>query len=38
MPKTLLAAAGLRPTARAEEINVAGYAALARALAKREQS
>lgn len=32
----LLAAAGLRPTARAEEIDVAGFAALARALAARE--
>ena len=32
----LLTTAGLRPTARAEEIDVAGFAALARALAARE--
>ena len=31
----LLATAGLRPTARAEEIDVTGFAALARALAER---
>ncbi len=33
----LLAATGLPPTARAEEIDVAGFAALARALVAREQ-
>ncbi|MEI8396773.1 MAG: 16S rRNA (adenine(1518)-N(6)/adenine(1519)-N(6))-dimethyltransferase RsmA [Rhodospirillaceae bacterium] len=34
-PESLLAEAELPPTARAEEINVAGFAALARALARR---
>jgi len=33
----LLDAAGIRPTARAEEIDVAGFAALARVLAARER-
>jgi len=34
-PLALLAAAGIEPTARAEEISVAGFAALARALPVR---
>jgi len=34
-PLALLAAAGIEPTARAEEISVAGFAALARAFAER---
>jgi 16S rRNA (adenine1518-N6/adenine1519-N6)-dimethyltransferase len=34
----LIAAAGLDPTARAEEIPVAGFVTLARALAVRRQS
>ena len=35
-PEALLAEAGLAPTLRAEEVDVAGFAALARALATRE--
>jgi 16S rRNA (adenine1518-N6/adenine1519-N6)-dimethyltransferase len=35
-PQELLAAAGLEPTARAEEIPVEGFVALARALAQRQ--
>jgi 16S rRNA (adenine1518-N6/adenine1519-N6)-dimethyltransferase len=35
-PQGLLAAAGLDPTARAEDISIAGFVALARALAEQE--
>ncbi len=37
-PTELLARAGIEPTKRAEEINVAGFVALANALAKVEQN